>query len=117
MGILLFILQIILGVGFLLFGFMKFGAKQMNEEFERYGYSAWFRIVTGIVEIAGAVLVIAGFWNATAAAWGALLISLTMIGALITHIKVKDSFSKSVSPLVFLILGLVVLIFNWGSLF
>lgn len=116
MGTLLFILQIILAAAFLLFGFMKFG-KQMGEEFERYGYSAWFRIVTGLVELVAAALLIAGFWNKTSLAWGALLISLTMLGAVITHLKVKDSFSKYASPLVLLILGLLLLFYNWGSLF
>ncbi|MFY4775746.1 DoxX family protein [Metabacillus sp. RGM 3146] len=116
MGTFLFILQIILVVAFVLFGFMKFG-KQMGEEFERFGYSAWCRIVTGLVELVAAVLLIAGFWNKTSLAWGALLISLTMIGAVITHLKVKDSFSKYASPLVLLIIGLIVLFSNWGSLF
>lgn len=44
MHILSIVLQIILGVGFLLFGFMKFG-KQMAEEFKRYRLSSGMRIL------------------------------------------------------------------------
>ena len=70
MSVLSIILQIILGLGFLMFGFMKFGSKQMVEGFKHYGYPGWFRVFTGIVELIAAALVIAGIWNETLAALG-----------------------------------------------
>ena len=51
MTVLSIILQVILGLGFLMFGFMKFGSKQMVEGFKHYGYPGWFRVFTGIVEL------------------------------------------------------------------
>jgi putative oxidoreductase len=42
MAILTMVLQIILGIGFLMFGFMKFGSKQMVDEFKRYGFPGGF---------------------------------------------------------------------------
>lgn len=64
-----------------------------------------------------AVLVISGIWNDTLAAWGALLIVGTMLGAISTHMKVKDPVNKMMMPNILLILGLVVLLINLGSLF
>jgi putative oxidoreductase len=52
-----------------MFGFMKFGSKQMVEGFKHYGYPGGFRVFTGMVEVISGVLVIAGIWNATLAAY------------------------------------------------
>ncbi|MFJ5761117.1 DoxX family protein [Neobacillus sp. NPDC093182] len=116
MGILSNILQVLLGLGFLMFGFMKFGSKQMVDEFRRYGYPGGFRIFTGLVEVIAAVLVISGIWNDKFAAWGGLFIVGTMLGAIFTHIKVKDPVNRMMMPIVLLILGLIVLLMNLESL-
>lgn len=116
MDVLSIILQVILGLGFLMFGFMKFGSKQMVEGFKHYGYPGWFRVITGIVELISAALVIAGIWNETLAAWGGLFIVATMTGAIITHIKIKDTFKEMMMPIILLILGLVLLLINFGSM-
>ena len=116
MSVLSIILQVILGLGFLMFGFMKFGSKQMVEGFKHYGYPGWFRVFTGLVELISAALVIAGIWNETLAALGGLLIVGTMIGAIFTHIKIKDTVKQMMMPIILLILGLVVLLINFGSL-
>lgn len=112
MGILSVILQIILGIGFLMFGFMKFGSKQMVDEFQRYGYPTGFRLFTGLVEVVSALLVIAGIWNQTLATFGGLLMIVTMLGAIITHIKVKDSVKSMMMPIILLVLALVVFLLN-----
>lgn len=117
MEILSIILQVLLGLGFLMFGYMKFGSKQMVEGFKHYGYPGWFRVFTGLVELISAALVIAGIWNETLAAWGGLFIVGTMIGAILTHIKMKDAFKNMMMPIILLILGLIVLLINLGSLF
>ncbi|TDL75690.1 DoxX family protein [Rhodococcus qingshengii] len=116
MGVLSIILQVLLGIGFLMFGFMKFGSKQMVDEFRRYGYPGGFRIVTGLVEVIAAVFIISGIWNDQLAAWGGLLIVAIMLGAIFTHIKVKDPVNRMMMPIVLLILGLIVLLINFGSL-
>ena len=116
MSILSIVIQSILGLGFLMFGLMKFGAKQMVDEFNRFRLPQWFRVVTGLVEIIGAAFVIAGIWNTTLAVIGGLLISFTMFGAILTHLRVKDSVSKAMMPIFLLILGLIVVVLNWSSL-
>lgn len=110
------IIQVILGLGFIMFGLMKFGSKQMVEGFKHYGYSAGFRIFTGAVEILAAALLIAGIWNEALAAIGSFLVVATMIGAIITHIKIKDSLKDMMMPIVLLVLGVIVLALNYTSL-
>ncbi|WP_078411907.1 DoxX family protein [Priestia abyssalis] len=116
MSVLSIILQVLLGLGFLMFGFMKFGSKQMVEGFKHYGYPGWFRVFTGMIEVISAVLVMAGIWNKTLAAWGGLIIAATMIGAIFTHIKMKDTAQQMMMPIILLILGLVVLLINFEFL-
>jgi putative oxidoreductase len=116
MSVFSIILQVLLGLGFLMFGFTKFGSKQMVEGFKHYGYPGWFRVFTGLVEVISAALVIAGIWNETLAAWGGLFIVATMIGAIFTHIKIKDTVKNMMMPIILLILGLIVLLINFSSL-
>ncbi|WP_312092650.1 DoxX family protein [Niallia sp.] len=116
MTVLSIILQVLLGLGFLMFGFMKLGSKQMVEGFKHYGYPGWFRVFTGLVELISAVFVIVGIWNETLATWGGLLIVVTMIGAIITHIKIKDTVKSMVMPIILLICGLIIFLINFESL-
>lgn len=116
MSILSIVFQVILGLGFIMFGLMKFGSKPMVEGFKHYGYPGWFRVFTGMVEVISAILVIAGIWNKTLAAWGGLFIVVTMIGAIFTHIRIKDTVQQMMMPIILFILGLVVLLLNLSSL-
>ena len=50
--------------------------------FEEWGYPIWFRILIGILELAGGILVVIPMWRH----WGSLLLFFIMIGALITRI-------------------------------
>ncbi|MBE5103380.1 DoxX family protein [Priestia aryabhattai] len=110
------IIQVLLGIGFIMFGFMKFGSKQMVEGFKTYGYSAGFRIFTGLVEVIAAALLIVGIWHEQVAALGGALVVATMIGAILTHIKIKDNFRNMMMPIILLILGGIVLVLNYSSL-
>ncbi|WP_372662460.1 DoxX family protein [Cohnella sp.] len=110
------VLQVILGLGFLMFGFMKFGAKQMVQEFQRYGYSQGFRVFTGLIEVIGAVGMIVGIWHPQIAVVAGILLAATMIGAFITHIHIKDPGKNMGAPFILLILSIVVVIINFNSI-
>lgn len=110
------ILQVILGLGFIMFGFAKFTSKDMVEGFKHFGYPAGFRIFTGIVEVAAAILLIVGVWYENLAAIGGLLVVVTMIGAILTHIKIKDSLKGMAMPIILLIIGATVLGLNYSTL-
>ena len=71
------------------------------EEFQRYGYPQWFRVVTGIIEIGGGVGLLVGLlWRPELRWAGGLLLSGVMAGAVATHIRVGDPPSKTAVPAV-----------------
>lgn len=78
-------LRILAALVFLAAGGSKLiGAEQMVQVFTDIGVGQWFRYVTGLVEVAGAVLLLA---PATVLVGAGLLIC-TMIGAVIVHLFV-----------------------------
>lgn len=104
------ILLVILTLAFLMFGWMKFTSPQMVEGFKHFGLPQWFRVVTGIVEVIGAILLFAGIWLNSLALIGAIVLGATMIGAVITHIRAKDPLSASTMPIILLALNILVII-------
>ena len=78
-------LQIVLALAFLAAGGSKLaGVPMMVQIFDQIGIGQWFRFVTGVVEIVGAVgLLIPGF-----AGPAALWLGFTMVCATITHLTV-----------------------------
>lgn len=112
MHILSIVLQIILGIGFLLFGFMKFG-NQMAAEFKRYRLSSGMRIFTGLVEVLSAAIIIIGIWVSPYALVGAILMAITMFVAALVHlVRVKDPVAKAMMPIILFILAVIVIILN-----
>ena len=111
------ILQILLGIGFIMFGYQKFVSEDMKQGFKYFGYGDGFRLFTGFFEILSAVIVIVGIWVKPFAAVGGIMIVVTMIGAILTHIKMKDTVKNLMMPIILLILGVIVLIINGSYLF
>ncbi|MGD1920986.1 MAG: DoxX family protein [Pleurocapsa sp.] len=60
------------------------GAESAIAIFDDIGFGQWFRYLTGLIEVSGAILVLMPL----TAFWGALLLSLTMIGAILIHLFV-----------------------------
>ncbi len=92
-------LQGILATAFLAAGFAKLvGVPFMVDLFAQIGLGQWFRVTTGVVEVAGAVaLLVPGL-----ASIGALWLGFTMIGAVATHLFVLHT-----SPVPAIVLGLL----------
>ena len=96
MTILGWILQGLLAAMFLMAGFGKVtGSKMHREAFVHWRLPQWFRIVTGLVELIGSGLLIIGYWQKNFAIAGALILGVTAIGGLITHLRVKDGFKET----------------------
>lgn len=79
------VLQVVLALAFLGAGGAKLaGVPMMVESFDQIGLGQWFRIVTGLVEIVGAVaLLVLGY-----AFFGAVWLAVTMVGAVLAHLLV-----------------------------
>ena len=79
----LWLTQIALAGMFLLAGGLKLtGAPEMVALFDAIGIGQWFRYVTGSIEVVSAVALLVPSW----AAFGALLLIPTMVGAVVTHL-------------------------------
>jgi putative oxidoreductase len=92
-------LQGIIAAAFLAAGAAKLaGVPFMVDLFAQIGLGQWFRVVTGVVEVVGAVaLLVPGL-----ASLGALWLGGTMIGAVATHVLVLHT-----SPVPAIVLGVL----------
>ncbi|WP_374703398.1 DoxX family protein [Bacillus sp. V3-13] len=53
-----------------------------------------------------------GYWYAGAIVWACFWLGITMLLAFLAHIRVKDSMGKSMPPLVFLAIIIILIIIN-----
>jgi putative oxidoreductase len=101
--ILLWALTVFVAGMFLLAGSMKLSAQPMMVAmFGQLGLGQWFRIFTGTLEALGAVLVLVP----ATAVYGALLLAVVMIGAIVTHLFVIGG--SPVIPIVLLASALAI---------
>lgn len=105
------VLQVLLGLAFLAAGFSKVTrSKQMVENFQNhYHYPLWFMVLTGVLEIVAVLGLIAGVWVPVLATLGAALLVCIMLGAVLTHFRMKDTISGIAPAAVLLILAVVLL--------
>jgi putative oxidoreductase len=95
----LWLTQIGLAAMFMLVGGLKLtGAPQLVALFDAIGIGQWFRYVTGSIEVVSAVALLVPGW----AAFGALLLIPTMVGAVITHLFIVGG---SAVPATVLLIG------------
>jgi uncharacterized membrane protein YphA (DoxX/SURF4 family) len=92
------------------------GAKYWADIFNNLGLPQWFRIVTGFVQLVGAAVLVIGYWNASAIAWGGIWLGITMLAAVLAHLRVKDPFGKTIPPVVFLVLIILLTAMNADGL-
>jgi len=92
----LWTLQILSAAMFLFAGSLKLmGEPMMVQAFGAIGLGQWFRYVTGGIEVASAILLLIP----ALAAYGAAVLALTMVGAIITHVFILGG-----SPLIPIVL-------------
>jgi putative oxidoreductase len=104
------IIQVLLAVIFLGAGGAKLAGVQMQvANFERYGYSQRFRLITGAVEVIGAAGMIAGLFVDEVAIAAAAVLAVTMVGAAYTDARHSPP-AMIVAPLVLLVLSLLVVV-------
>lgn len=97
-------LAILLAISFFgsaLFKLLAFSATA--EQFERFGYEPWFVGVTIVVELFAATLLL---FRSTRY-WGATLIIITMVAAMLSHLK-ADEPQEMIAPLILFLVACVV---------
>jgi uncharacterized membrane protein YphA (DoxX/SURF4 family) len=100
------VLSVLLAVGFIFIGVTMLinSEGKMTEGFEHFGYPDWFRVLIAVLYIAfGLLLLLPRF------AWiGSGGLAVIMIGALVSHLRVKEYFPEPIGSVVcFLILALI----------
>ncbi|HMO52867.1 MAG TPA: DoxX family protein [Tepidiformaceae bacterium] len=104
------ILQILLAVVFLFAGGSKVaGIRMQVDNFNRYGYPQWFRVFTGLVELAGAGGMVAGLFADEAATVAGIVLGSVMVGAAYTDLG-KSVPVMVVGPVVLLAVSVAVVI-------
>ena len=97
-------LSILLALIFLAAGGTKLTSPDTHADaFARWGYPMWFLYVTGMVEVAGALLILVP----AARFYGAVVLGCTMLGAAYTHLR-ADELQAVPIPLVLMALAGVV---------
>ena len=71
----------------------------MVEVFNKVGLGQWFRYLTGVLEVAGAI----GLLISRSAFYAAILLALVMVGAIIAHLTVLGT--SPAAPIVLLALS------------
>lgn len=90
----------VLAAVFLLSGGLKLaGVRMQVDNFNRYGYPQWFRVVTGVVEVAGAAGMVAGLFAGEVAIAAGVVLAVTMVGAAYTDAR-KSAPAMVIAPIV-----------------
>jgi putative oxidoreductase len=87
-GIAISVLRVFLGLAFLTIGVAKLtGSLHTVETFAAFGWGQWFRYLTGLLDVAGALLVFVPQWTC----YGALLLTCTVgLGAVLSWPRPAD---------------------------
>lgn len=102
----LWVAQGLVAAIFLMAGGSKLmGAEQMVKTYEVIGVGQWFRYVTGIIEVASAIILLVPSLSSLAG----VLLACTMVGAIITHLFVIGG--NPAMPIVLLAASLYI---AWG---
>jgi len=99
----LWIVTALLACLFVLSGSMKFVNPDMAENFAKWGYPDWFRILIGVVELAGGLILLLP----RTALYAAGVLGIVMVGAVFTHLGHGETPQAAV-PLVLLVLLVIV---------
>lgn len=113
------ICQLIIGLGILNVWFLRSKKKtsyrggetsSLKEEFAAYGLPGRAFLIVGILKVGAALALLAGILVPELVKPAAMIMTGLMIGALIMHVKVKDSPKKSLPAAVMLALSLVLIL-------
>ena len=103
-------LRVLLTAAFVMAGGAKLaGAEMMVQTFDAVGLGQWFRYVTGIIEVGGAI----ALWIPAYRLIGAALLAVTMVGAVLAHVVILGP--SMVPALVLGVLAVAVIYLHRGD--
>ena len=102
--VVLWVLRVVVGLAFLGAGGSKLaGAPAMVAMFAKIGFGQWFRVLTGSLEVAGAI----GLFVSRFAAYAASLLAVVMVGAIGFQLTILGQ--SPVPPIILLLLALSII--------
>jgi putative oxidoreductase len=114
MSILIIVVQVVLGLLFVGIGSLTVaGRKMFVDNFRRFGYPQWFRVVTGSLEVLGGLGLLIGIWIPWLAALASSGLALVMLGAVLTQVRTRDPLQKIALAVVLGALAIVVAVSYW----
>lgn len=117
MNIVSVLLQCLLIFAFTFSGITKIaGASMQVQVFEHLKLPQWFRVFTGIVQLAGVAGLVIGFWNKEWLPIAAVWIACTMLGAVFFHLRVRDQLKQFTAPVILMAISIIVALLNFTEL-
>ena len=99
----LWVLRVVVGLAFLAAGGSKLaGAPAMVAMFAKIGFGQWFRIITGLMEVAGAI----GLFVPRFTVYAASMLAVVMVGAIGFHLTTLGG--NPVPPIILLLLAILI---------
>jgi len=84
------------------------------EEFKAYGLPAWLRDLVGILKLSFSLMLISS--DSIVILLGASGITVLMIAAMLTHLKVKSPFNKMLPSISLMIICLIILLHTYSEI-
>lgn len=111
------VLQSGAGIAFLLLGVWMLISKEAAATYKRFGFSKWFRLIIGVLQVLGAVLLFIGTGNLLLGAAVAFLLAVMMGYVAVMQLKLSKGSMAGVLPSVVLtMICLVIVSMNGMSL-
>ncbi len=88
------------------------GAGNLKKEFLAYGLPVWFMYLVGTIKVLSATALILGIWYPYFVGPASLVLTLMMVGAVLMHIKVRDSFKRALPSLLMLMISIFIFILS-----
>ena len=100
------ILRIIVSSSIFFVWFIRYD--NIKKEFSEYGFPSWFRDFVGILKISSIIML--NSTNVQIMYFGALTILILMSGAVLTHIRYRDTFSNTIASISMLLISIIMLL-------
>lgn len=108
-----FVIQIVISAVFVFVGFGKIsGNRTYQRAFIKWRLPYWFLGLTGFLEMIAGLLLLMGLLIHGLALYGLLLLFCICIGAIFTHIRVKDDVQEMLPIIVLFVFVLFLFLFS-----
>ena len=99
------VLKIVASCSIIFVWFIRYD--NIKKEFREYGLPSWFRDIVGILKISSIAMLHS--LNPKIVLIGASTIAALMLGAVLTHVKHKDTFRNTIASISMLIISILMI--------